>query len=139
VNTNVMQDPREAARSLRDVITDCARTWASCYSGITLSLSGGLDSSILYAALRESPAKAKLTCFHYYPTGTDMDERHYARLVAQSGGSRLIERPRDSTISLKPLLGVAPSHEPTAYLYFPRLLLGLEPWPFIARLYLCDG
>jgi asparagine synthase (glutamine-hydrolysing) len=117
-NANVIHDPEEAARSLRDVITDCARAWASCYSGITLSLSGGLDSSILYAALRDSPAKAKLTCFHYYPTGSDMDERHYARLVAQSGGSPLIERPRDSTVSLKPLLNVAPSHEPTTYLYF---------------------
>lgn len=117
-NTDVIHDPQQAARSLRDVITDCARAWASCYSGITLSLSGGLDSSILYAALRESPARAKLTCFHYYPTGTDMDERRYARLVARSGESRLIERPRDSTISLKPLLGIAPSHEPTTYLYF---------------------
>ena len=116
--TDVIHDPEEAARSLRDVVTDCVRAWASCYSGITLSLSGGLDSSILYAALRESPAKAKLTCFHYYPTGTDMDERHYARLVAESGGSRLIERPRDSTISLRPLLEIAPSHEPTTYLYF---------------------
>jgi asparagine synthase (glutamine-hydrolysing) len=47
-----------------------------------------------------------------------MDERHYARLVAQSGGSHLVERPRDPTISLQPLLNVAPSHEPTTYLYF---------------------
>ena len=117
-NTDVIHDSQEAARSLRDVIIDCARAWASCYSGITLSLSGGLDSSILYAALRDSPAKAKLTCFHYYPTGGDLDERHYARLVAQSGGSQLIERPRDSTVSLKPLLKVAASHEPTTYLYF---------------------
>jgi asparagine synthase (glutamine-hydrolysing) len=105
-------------RGLCVMSSPTARAPGPLDSGITLSLSGGLDSSILYAALRDSPAREKLTCFHYYPTGSDMDERHFARLVAQSGGSRLIERPRDSTVSLKPLLKIAPSHEPTSYLYF---------------------
>lgn len=115
---NIIQDPDEAACELRDRIADCVQAWASCYSGVTLSLSGGLDSSIIYAALRDSPAKAKLTCFHYYLTGADMDERRFARLVAQSGGSDLIERARDSAVSLEPLLQVEASPEPTAYLYF---------------------
>jgi asparagine synthase (glutamine-hydrolysing) len=117
-NSNIIQDPDEAARALRDRIVDCVQAWASCYSGVTLSLSGGLDSSIIYAALRNSPAKEKLTCFHYYLTGADMDERRFARLVAQSGDSRLIERARDSTVSLEPLLQVEASPEPTTYLYF---------------------
>jgi asparagine synthase (glutamine-hydrolysing) len=95
------------------------QAWASSYSGILLSLSGGLDSSILYAALRDTPAKQKLTCFHYYPTGSDMDERRFARLVAKSGGSDLIERARDSaSISLEPLLDIEASPEPANYLYF---------------------
>ena len=72
---------------MRECVMDAVRAWASCYSGITLSLSGGLDSSIVYAALRDTPAKAKLTCFHYYPIGTDIDERHYARLVARPGAA----------------------------------------------------
>jgi asparagine synthase (glutamine-hydrolysing) len=67
--------------------------------------------------LRDSAAKAKLTCFHHYPLGTDLDERHFARLVAESGGSELIERPRPSTVSLEPLLGVEASHSPSDYLY----------------------
>jgi asparagine synthase (glutamine-hydrolysing) len=117
-NSDIIEDPDKAASALRDSIVDSVGAWASCYSGITLSLSGGLDSSILYAALRDSPAKQKLTCFHYYPTGSDMDERRFARLVAQSGGSGLIERPRDSTVSLEPLLQIEASHEPTTYLYF---------------------
>jgi asparagine synthase (glutamine-hydrolysing) len=66
-NSDIIEDPDKAAGALRDSIVDSVGAWASCYSGITLSLSGGLDSSILYAALRDSPAKQKLTCFHYYP------------------------------------------------------------------------
>lgn len=113
-----VEDPAEAARLLRDSVMDAVRTWASCYEGILLSLSGGLDSSIVYAALRDTDARDKLSCFHYYPTGADMDERHFARSVARSGGSDLLERPRDSTLSLAGLSGVEASHEPANYLYY---------------------
>ncbi|HVW70033.1 MAG TPA: asparagine synthase C-terminal domain-containing protein [Steroidobacteraceae bacterium] len=116
--SNPIEDPVDAARQLRDRVMDSVRAWASCYDGILLSLSGGLDSSIVYAALRDTPAKERLTCFHYYPTGSDMDERHFARDVARSGGSALLERPRDSALSLEPLLGVEASHEPANYLYY---------------------
>lgn len=116
--SNVIEDPEEAAREMRDRVMDSARAWASCYSGITLSVSGGLDSSIVYASLKDTPAKDKLTCFHCYPLGTDMDERRFARQVTESGGSRLIERPRSPTVSLKPLLEIEQSHEPGVYLAF---------------------
>ena len=112
-SSNIIEDPAEAARGMRECVVDAVRAWASCYSGITLSLSGGLDSSIVYAAL-DTAARRKLTCFHYYPIGSDLDERHFARLVARSGGSELIERPRDPTLSLEPLLQVEASHEPAA-------------------------
>jgi asparagine synthase (glutamine-hydrolysing) len=115
--SEVVADPGEATRAMRETVIDVVRAWASCYSGITLSLSGGLDSSIIYAALRDTPAKQKLTCFHYYPLTTDIDERQFARRVAQSGGSELIERPRPSTLSLQGLLGVAATHVPSDYLY----------------------
>ena len=113
----LIEDPAEATRAMRETVIDVVRAWASCYSGITLSLSGGLDSSIIYAALRDTPAQRKLTCFHYYPLSTDIDERYFARLVAQSGGSELLERPRQSTVSLQPMLGAAATHEPANYLY----------------------
>ena len=114
--SHVIEDPEEAAREMRDRVMDCVRAWASCYSGITLSVSGGLDSSIVYASLKDTPAKDKLTCFHCYPLGTDMDERRFARRVTESGGSRLIERPRNPTVSLRPLLEIEASHEPFVYL-----------------------
>jgi asparagine synthase (glutamine-hydrolysing) len=117
-NSNIIEDPVEATRAMRDCVMDAVRAWASCYSSITLSLSGGLDSSIVYAALRDTPARSKLTCFHFYPVGSDIDERHFARLVAQSGGNELLERPRDSALSLRPLLDCEASHEPSIYLYY---------------------
>ena len=117
-STNIIEDPDEAASALRDSVVDSVGAWASSYSGIALSLSGGLDSSIVYAALRDSPAKEKLTCFHYYLTDGDMDERRFARFVARSGNSDLIERYRESTVSLDPLLDLEASPEPTTYLYY---------------------
>ena len=117
-SSDVIEDPEEAARAMRDRVMDCVRAWASCYSGMTLSVSGGLDSSIVYASLKDTPAKDKLTCFHCYPVVPDMDERRFARAVTASGGSRLIERPRDPTVSLQPLLEIEASHEPLFYLAF---------------------
>jgi asparagine synthase (glutamine-hydrolysing) len=117
-NSNIVENPLEATYAMRDCVMDAVRAWASCYSSITLSLSGGLDSSVLYAALRDTPAKSKLTCFHYYPIGPDIDERRFARLVARSGGTELLERPRDSALSLRPLLECEASHEPSNYLYY---------------------
>src|SRR6185312_10175576 len=72
--SGILDDPVEATRAMRATVMDVVRAWASCYSGITLSLSGGLDSSIIYAALRDTAAKQKLTCFHHYPLTTDIDE-----------------------------------------------------------------
>jgi asparagine synthase (glutamine-hydrolysing) len=117
-SSNVIHDPEEAAREMRDRVLDSVRAWASCYSGITLSLSGGLDSSIVYASLKDTAAKDKLTCVHFYPLGTDMDERRFARQVAESGGSRLVEHPRNPAISLEPLLEIEASHEPLIYFGF---------------------
>jgi len=117
-NTNIIENPLEATHAMRDCVMDAVRAWGSCYTSITLSLSGGLDSSILYAALRDTDAKSKLTCFHFYPIGPDIDERRFARLVARSGGSELLERPRNSTLSLRPLLDCEASHEPSNYLYY---------------------
>jgi len=117
-SSNIIENPLEATYAMRDCVMDAVRAWASCYSSITLALSGGLDSSVLYSALRDTPAKSKLTCFHYYPVGPDLDERRFARLVARAGGSELLERPRDSTLSLRPLLDCEASHEPSNYLYY---------------------
>jgi len=117
-SSGLVEDPLAAATTLRNCVRDSVHAWASGYRGILLSLSGGLDSSIVFACLRDAPTTPELACFHYYPIGSDMDERRFARLVAESGDRELIERPRDSTLSLEPLLRLRPSHEPSNYLYY---------------------
>ncbi|MDB6091154.1 MAG: putative asparagine synthase [Gammaproteobacteria bacterium] len=116
-NANIIEDPAQATKALRSCVRDAVHAWASAYGSILLSVSGGLDSSIVFSCLRDAPAKPDLTCFHYYPTGSDMDERGYARLVAKSGHRELIERARDSRLSLEPLLNVKAFQEPGNYLY----------------------
>jgi asparagine synthase (glutamine-hydrolysing) len=117
-NSNLIEDPAQATTALRNCVRDAVHAWASSYSKILLSVSGGLDSSIVFACLRDAPAKPDLTCFHYYPTGSDMDERSFARLVAKSDNRELIERARDSALRLEPLLNVQAFHEPGNYLYY---------------------
>ncbi|URW75889.1 asparagine synthase C-terminal domain-containing protein [Sphingomonas donggukensis] len=57
---------------------------------VLVELSGGLDSSILAAALTESRADWRAATI--VTPGKDGDERHYARLVATAHAARLEER-----------------------------------------------
>jgi asparagine synthase (glutamine-hydrolysing) len=113
-----IEDVREAATTLRRCVRDVVHAWASRFTHLLLSLSGGLDSSILLACLRDAPSQPRVTCFHYYPLGADLDERAFARAAAATAGLELIERARESALSLQPLLGVHRSPEPTNYPYF---------------------
>src|SRR6185312_787397 len=117
-NTEVIEDPEAAAAAMRQCVRDAVHAWASCHDHVLLSLSGGLDSSILLACLADAPSRPQVTCFHYYPLGADLDEREYARAAAAKVGLELIERPRDSSFSLQPLLTVHRAPEPTNYPYF---------------------
>jgi asparagine synthase (glutamine-hydrolysing) len=117
-NTGAIEDPQQAAAAMRQCVRDVVHAWASLYGHLLLSLSGGLDSSILLACLRDAPSQPRLTCFHYYPLGADLDERAYARAAAAKAGLGLIERSRDSSFSLQPLLTIRRAPEPTNYPYF---------------------
>lgn len=113
-----IEDPQEAARVVRATVRDAVHAWACSYEGILLSVSGGLDSSIVLACLRDAPLKGPLTCLHHYPVGADADERAFARRVAAYAHRPLIERPRDPSLSLEPLLKIHRSHQPILYLYY---------------------
>ncbi len=117
-DTEPIEDPREAAAAMRQCVREVIHAWASRHAHLLLSLSGGLDSSIVLACLRDAPSQPRITCFHYYPLGADLDERAFARAAAAKAGLQLIERPRDCAFSLQPLLSVHRSPEPTNYAYF---------------------
>lgn len=69
------------------------RAWSSTRKAIMLELSGGLDSSIVAAAL--SGAGAEFSAINFVTRGADGDERHYARAVADRCGVELIESELD--------------------------------------------
>lgn len=117
-NSEVIEDPAAAAAALRQCVRDVVHAWAACYEHVLLSLSGGLDSSIVLACLMDAPSHPRITAFHYYPLGADLDERAFARAAAARAGMGLLERARDSSFSLQPLLGIHRMPEPTNYAYF---------------------
>jgi asparagine synthase (glutamine-hydrolysing) len=117
-NTDVIEDPGEAVAAMRRCVREVVHAWAACHERVLLSLSGGLDSSIVLACLKDAPSQPRVTCFHYYPLGADLDERAYARAAAAKAGLQLLERARDSAFSLQPLLAIHRMPEPTNYSYF---------------------
>jgi asparagine synthase (glutamine-hydrolysing) len=117
-NADVIEDLDEAVAAMRRCVREVVHAWASCHQHVLLSLSGGLDSSIVLACLKDAPSQPRITCFHYYPLGADLDERVYARAAAAKAGLELLERARDSSFSLQPLLTTHRMPEPTNYPYF---------------------
>ena len=83
--------PADADERLSRTVTHCVHAWASTASRILLSVSGGLDSSIVAACLARSDKDTIcLTMFTDDPSG---DERPFARALCDRLGLPLIERP----------------------------------------------
>lgn len=114
----VIEDADEAADALRAATHDCVHAWASSYPSLVHLLSGGLDSSIILASLKQAPSRPKMACLNYYSAGSNTDERHYARLAAEGSGCEVIERERNSLLSLEPLLRIRQSPIPTDYFFY---------------------
>lgn len=81
-------DQNEAASAVRSSIETVIRVWASEDKSILLESSGGLDSSIVGACLKGTPAR--LTCATLTTSVPGADEREYASLVADGLGVDLL-------------------------------------------------
>ncbi len=111
-----IESPDEATTELHATTHACVQSWSSCYEGILLSLSGGLDSSIVLRCLADGARRPAVTCLNYYATGPDEDERHYARLAANRAGVALIERRLEAReVELERILQVRRSAKPGYY------------------------
>lgn len=108
-----LPDAEEAARRIRDSALHCVGARAADLAHILLKLSGGLDSSIVFACLHHSnrPFTA-VTLVTHDPSG---DERAHARAVARSGGVRLVERYRDPSRVVLERSAAARLPRPTAH------------------------
>lgn len=99
-NRDVIENPVEAERLLRACVSECVHAWASCFDRLLIFLSGGLDSSIVTACLRDAPNKPHVVCLNEYSFGASADEREFARQAAERAGFDLIEQKRDANSSL---------------------------------------
>lgn len=82
-------DFADMTRELERRLIDCTRAWGSERGKLLLELSGGVDSSIVAAALHGAGFSFRAINF-VTPRG-DGDERFYARAVADHMGAALIE------------------------------------------------
>jgi asparagine synthase (glutamine-hydrolysing) len=85
------EDGAEAADRLKRTVAQCVQGWASTAQPVLLSVSGGLDSSIIAACLAN--ARIETICLTMYTDDPSGDERPYARALCDHFGLPLIERP----------------------------------------------
>lgn len=105
-----IEDREHAATELRRVTRDVVQAWALRYDAILHALSGGLDSSIVLACLRD--ASTTITCMNAFSSGAG-DERAFARSVAHRVGCELLEHHQAAAdVNLQALLSVPPHPEP---------------------------
>src|SRR3546814_17148839 len=103
---------------LQRLIINCTAAWSASRSQILVELSGGLDSSIVTAALKS--ADADFSAITFATPDAEGDERVYARAVAARCGIALAEVEHDdhaidlislpATVSARP--GASRSHTP---------------------------
>lgn len=114
-------DAGEAASAVRRDVVTAVASLAAPYRSILLELSGGLDSSIVAAALQQS--KPRAAALNLATPGREGDERHYARLVAQRTGLPLEETVIGGTPDL-----TAPVHARTPRPGLPAMLQGADAY-----------
>jgi asparagine synthase (glutamine-hydrolysing) len=84
------EDAEAAAERLRRIVGHCVAAWASTHKRVLLSVSGGLDSSIVAACLAGCAGES--ACLTMFTDDPDGDERPYARALCERLGLPLIER-----------------------------------------------
>lgn len=85
------ETPEQSAERLSRLVQHCVSTWSSSGGRFLLSVSGGLDSSIIAACLAKAGRDTVcLTVFADDPAG---DERTFSRTLCNHLGLPLLERP----------------------------------------------
>jgi asparagine synthase (glutamine-hydrolysing) len=80
-------NPRDAAAQIRHAVASAVRAWTDADRSILLELSGGLDSSIVAACLRD--LHVRVICCNLVTPVPGVDERQYARQMATQLGVEL--------------------------------------------------
>jgi asparagine synthase (glutamine-hydrolysing) len=133
VRTSTVEGIAEARSRLKLTTEFCVNAWASAYTRILHSLSGGLDSAIVLGCLCNAPRRPQITCVNRFNDDVGEDERRYARLAAARSHLELLEspwcvseRPFDSTLLAAPRT-VKP------FIPLPLTIVDIESWNAIAK------
>jgi len=102
-----LEDPMEAATLLRATALACTRAWTRSHQDVLVTLSGGLDSSIILSCLAEAADRPRITALNRYSIGSNGDERRFARSVAAKSRCALVEQQRTVDVRLEDMLGAA--------------------------------
>lgn len=89
----MIDDPREAARAVRNAVHLAVRARAASCDRAVLLLSGGLDSAIVATSLKA--AGTEVIGLNFVGDDAASDERRYAGMVARSAGIDLLTRTLD--------------------------------------------
>jgi asparagine synthase (glutamine-hydrolysing) len=104
VRPGPQEEPRQIAERLRRIVLHCVQSWASSSKQLLLSVSGGLDSSIVAACLAGGK---RVHCLTMFSDDAGGDERDYARALCTRLGLPLTEcRYRVEDVDIEAPLGV---------------------------------
>ena len=115
---DVIEDVRYATQELQRRTIAVVEAWAANHSSILVRLSGGLDSAIVLSSLSGVARSKDIACVNDYSTGSDTDERHYARACARTANVEIIERKRTLLAQLELNSGTRPRVNPHTCLDF---------------------
>jgi asparagine synthase (glutamine-hydrolysing) len=110
--TDVLEDLPSATNAIQNAGSHCIAAWAGCYEAVIHLLSGGFDSSVVAALMRQAVPSPQVVCLNFRASDHASDERHYARTVAQQLGYRMIEAVRPLDVQLDEALRAHPHVTP---------------------------
>lgn len=112
--SETIPDYHTSVEALRAAVIFATGALASDHDSILLMLSGGLDSSIVLAALKHAPSQPRLTCVNYFSPLTG-DERSFAQSMAKKHATELLELERDTNVDPRIFLNCARTARPVLH------------------------
>lgn len=93
----------------------CVSAWSSLHTRVLVTLSGGVDSSVVSGYLHEAPHRPDVTAINFFDRAAG-DERGYARSMARRTGFELVEREMDSRVDFRKFLDCALTAAPVLHM-----------------------
>lgn len=122
VALDVQEPPADAAAAELKATTErIVQAWRQCHSDIVVSLSGGLDSTIVLHALAAGRGETNVSAAHYQLNSGDAPESRYARIACDSAACGLITIDLDPQAGLQTLGAHPPSVRPYRQFLSPDL------------------